>query len=125
MTIKVEKKVKESIELELPAYYSYGYSMFKIVSENVAIQVKESEYSSCISFESAMSMTIPLVVSEGIKITEEEFTNAFERVGEKVKRELIKAIESDKWLEQEKEETDDEEKHSFRMMGVYDKSKGH
>jgi hypothetical protein len=50
-----------------------------------------------------------LFATEGTQITEEEFVSAFERIGEKVKRELVKALESDQWKAQEQTELKENE----------------
>jgi hypothetical protein len=104
MTLTAEQKTVKTVEVELPAYYTWGSFYVKILDENTAIRVKDYDSDYGISYEDHMKPTLVNFISEGERITEENFLDVFHRVGEKVKRELIKAIETDGWKAQEQAE---------------------
>jgi hypothetical protein len=104
MTITVEHKTSNSIDIPMPAYYKWGTSCIKILDEKNALRVKDYEFDYGISRENNMAASIAAYIQQGKRITEQEFLDVFHRVGEKVKRELIKAIETDGWKAQEQAE---------------------
>jgi hypothetical protein len=104
ITVKKTETKEQTVEIELPAYYKWNHIYVKILNLNESIEVKEGECFFGVSLEAYQAQSHALIVSEGSRITEKEFLEAFHRVGEKVKRELIKAIETDGWKAQEQAE---------------------
>jgi hypothetical protein len=111
MTITIDKTEtkKVNVEITLPACYKWNHFYIKILSISTSIQVRDSERFFGIGLEDYQEKTHALFATEGTQITEEEFVSAFERIGEKVKRELVKALESDQWKAQEQTELKENE----------------
>jgi hypothetical protein len=103
-TIEKTETKKVDVEINLPAYYKWNHFYIKILSLGTSIQVRDAEYFFGIAVEMYQEGSHAMFVDEGQQVTEEEFLEAFHRVGEKVKRELIKAIETDGWKAQERED---------------------
>jgi hypothetical protein len=104
ITIKKTETKEQTVDVQLPAYYQWGRTKYKILNEVTAIEVQDWEASFGIRVADTLEFVLPELIIKGVRITEKEFVEAFERVGEKVKRELIKAIESDAWKQQEQNE---------------------
>jgi hypothetical protein len=104
MLITTEQKTVTTVEVELPAYYYWTGDYYKILDENNAIVVTDYDFSFGIRKCGLQKHSIAKAAKDGERITEENFLDVFHRVGEKVKRELIKAIETDGWKAQEQNE---------------------
>jgi hypothetical protein len=104
MTLTAELKTVTTVEVEMPAYYHWSGDSYKIINETTAIIVTDYDFTYGIKRCELQKNLLASAVKSGKRITEQEFLEAFERVGEKVKRELIKAIETDGWKAQEQED---------------------
>lgn len=104
MLITTELKTVTTVEVELPAYYYWTGDYYKILDENNAIVVTDYDFSFGVRKCGLQKHSIAKAAKDGDRITEEHFLDVFHRVGEKVKRELIKAIETDGWKAQEQAE---------------------
>jgi hypothetical protein len=96
MQIIIEEKKHTTINIELPAYYrQQEVFLYKILSERSTICVTDHESHFGISKSDLNRSGVIDAITKGTRITEEEFTNAFTRVAENVKRELLKSLETD------------------------------
>jgi hypothetical protein len=104
MKLTLKETTATIVEVELPAYYHWGGDSYKILNETTAIIVTDYDFTYGIRRCELQKNLLGSAVKSGKRITEQEFLDAFHRVGEKVKRELIKAIETDGWKAQEQAE---------------------
>jgi hypothetical protein len=104
MKLTLKETTATIVDVELPAYYHWGGDSYKIINETTAIIVTDYDFTYGIRRCELQKNLLGSAVKSGERITEENFLDVFHRVGEKVKRELIKAIETDGWKAQEQED---------------------
>lgn len=101
MKLTIEEKKSTSVDIELPAYYNYGGMLFKLINADIFIKVEVHPKDMSIKYCAFGASTIPVIVGDGQRISEDEFLKAFDNVKEKVQRELDKSLEAEAWHEQE------------------------
>lgn len=80
MLIKITKLQTEEIELELPAYFSYGGAHVKVLSEKSYIGVNDGSISIGIEHQFNNNITTALFIKEGKQITKLDYETKYNEV---------------------------------------------
>lgn len=78
MKILIEEKTTRELQIELPAYYEYGFSKFKVLSNDAYVEVRQYVERNEFSIGHKISIdNLAFVIGKGESITEREFNLAY------------------------------------------------